>query len=513
MALDIRQEVELAAADSTTFKKSIRTLQRYKEKMTKAGDTIIEQNLALVPKYYNCGASRKITVAVIDLIKSLVNTEYNKPNCMNKKALYKIFIKKCEVKNLKPCSTKAFNMEVDRHTSTQRRKGRRVAYQERQIHWYLQYKEEIHGVRPFQFVHFDHTLADIIMKSLTLNIPMPKPWLSIATDASTRRILAFYLSFQEPSYLTCMMLLRDLVRRHGRMPDFLIVDHGPDFESNDFQRVVKLYGGHIRYRPKDEPSGGAVEERIFGTLNTQFIHILEGNTKLMKHARTVTKSINPTNFATWTLPAFHGGLDYYFDKIYGDENHPALACSPIEAFNKRIIETGGRRNKMVRYDDFFKIETLPNVKRPGTRIVDISRGVKVNYIWYSTPIFNKFQMSRQRVFVRYDPWDVSTVYVHADNKWHHCLSNLFHYKQQFTVFEFQYLINDMALKFGVKKKEYNSEMIARWTRLLKPENFDTRMREQQNEVRHIYDKLNMTSIQPPSNQNANCLWTSILENI
>jgi putative transposase len=179
-----------------------------------------------------------------------------------------------------------------------------------------------------------------------------------------------------------MMLLRDLIRRHGRMPDFIITDHGSDFESNDFQRVAKLYGGHIRYRAKSEPRGGAVLERLFGTINTEYIHNLDGNTKLMKYVRTVTKSVNPKYFTTWTIPALHGGFDYFFEKVYGCENHPALAGSPNDIFDKRIIETGERRNKWVRYDRFFKIETLPDVKPMGTRVVDLSRGVKVNHVYY-----------------------------------------------------------------------------------------------------------------------------------
>jgi hypothetical protein len=48
-------------------------------------------------------------------------------------------------------------------------------------------------------------------------------------------------------------------------------------------------------------------------------------------------------------------------------------------------------------------------------------------------------------------------------------------------------------------------MIQRWTKLLKPENFDVRLREQQNEERLIYDKLDMTSIEPPSDQKSQIL--------
>src|SRR5262249_55485478 len=151
--------------------------------------------------------------------------------------------------------------------------------------------------------------------------PLGRPWLSLAVDADSRDVLGFYLSFRDPSEFSCMMVLRDIVRRHGRMPELILTDNGPGFRSGLLKHVCETYRANHQFRPPAQPRCGSVMERLFQTTNTEFLHNLEGNTKLMKHVRTVTKSVRPERFACWTLPALHGGLDYFFRSVYGKEFH------------------------------------------------------------------------------------------------------------------------------------------------------------------------------------------------
>jgi hypothetical protein len=50
---------------------------------------------------------------------------------------------------------------------------------------------------------------------------------TLLVDAFSRRILAAYLTFDPPGYRSCMMVLRDCVRPHARLPQFVVVDGGP----------------------------------------------------------------------------------------------------------------------------------------------------------------------------------------------------------------------------------------------------------------------------------------------
>lgn len=494
-ALERARQLEYSETVPQLVMKSERTLQRYKKAVREAGASVIDQHLALVPKLPHSGnRERKIPKALLDVIEDIVKKDFNTPTNITKCMAYKKLVDACHSAGLKPCSAKTFNKEVDRLASVRERKGKRVFYQSQPIVWYLKLDEPIHGARPFQYVHIDHTPLEILLCSPGLKKPMGKPWLSLAIDSESRRVVGFYLSFEPPSYRSCMMVLRDIVRRHGRMPDMIVVDNGKEFKSLAFKRVCELYGCSIRYRPAGQPRHGSVMERLFGTTQSQLIHNLSGNTQLMRHVRTVTKSVNPRNFVEWTLPALHGALDYYFDNLYGTEIHPAHGEGPIKRFESRMSETGMRLHRIVRFDRRFLIETCPAPEGNGTRSVDGQRGVKINHIWYWTNAFRDTGLNKKHIDIRIDPWDVRFVYALIKGEWQQCESKLALRLRQYTVIELRYAFEELSRENNIKKKDLSPERIAEWMRVLDAKNFDDRLREQQKEVRILYERLGMTTV-------------------
>ncbi len=495
-ALERARQLEYAGVAPQFVTKSKRTMQRLRKAAKEAGESAIDQMLALVPKLMDRGNRlRKIPQALIAAIKDFVKKEVNTPTNINKSAAYKEFLGVCQSLGLKPCSQKTFNKEVDRLISIRQRKGKRAFYQTQPIVWYLKLTEAIHGVRPFQYVHIDHTPLDILLRSPRQKNSKWHAWLSLAIDAESRRVVGFYLSFEPPSYKSCMMVLRDIVRRHGRMPDMLILDNGKDFKSREFKRVCKLYGCSIRYRPAGQPRHGSVMERLFGTTQSQLIHNMKGNTQLMKHVRTVTKSVNPKNFVEWTLPALHGALDYYFQNLYGTENHPAHGEEPVKHFVTRMTDTGMRLHRIVRFDRLFLIETCPAPDAQGTRIIDGQRGVKINHIWYWSNAFRAASLDKNPVDIRIDPWDVRFVYALVNKQWHKCESKLAWRLRQYTVIELRYAFEELAKEHNIQKKDLSPERIAEWMTVLDARNFDERLREQQSEARIVYERLGMTTVE------------------
>lgn len=497
-ALERARQLEYADTSPELVIVSRRTLQRLRKAMREAGESAIEQHLALVPKFNQSGNwNRKIPQILIAKIESFVKEEFNTPINIDKGTAYKKFLDACQVAGLKPCSSKTFNKEIDRLASVRKRKGKRFAYQTQPIVWYLKLNEPIHGVRPFQYIHIDHTPLEILLCSPRMKTSKWHVWLSLAIDAESRRVVGFYLSFEPPSYRSCMMVLRDIVRRHGRMPDMLVVDNGKEFKSREFKRVCNLYGCSIRYRPAGQPRHGSVMERLFGTTESQLIHNLSGNTQLMKHVRMVTKSVNPRNFVEWTLPALHGALDYYFEELYGTENHPAHGEAPVEHFTARMAETGMRLHRIVRFDRRFLIETCPAPNAGGTRVVDGQRGVKINHIWYWTNAFAGAGLDGRAVDVRIDPWDVRYVYALVGGKWIRCESKLAWRLRQYTVIELRYAFEELAKEHNINKKDLTPERVAEWMKVLDARNFDDRLREQQHEARLVYERLGMATVESP----------------
>jgi putative transposase len=497
-ALGRARLLEQAKLSSDSVPVSKRTIQRLRKAVREAGGSALDRNLALVSNISARGnRQRKISDELIELIQQVGKDVFNDPKAVTIKHAYQQFVARCVELELHPCSDRTFAKELRTVASVREREGKRKAYQVEPIVWYLKLNEAIHGVRPFQYVHIDHTPMDLLLKAPGSDVVLGRPWLSLAIDAESRAIVGFYLSFDAPSYRSCMMVIRDIVRRHGRLPDMLVTDNGKEFHSTAFQRVCELYKTHLRYRPAGMPRHGSVMERVLGTLHSQLVHNLAGNTKIMKHVRTVTKSVRPENFVSWTLPALHVALEYYFKYIYGTENHPAHGQAPEERLRERLAETGMRCNRLVRYDRTFMIETCPAVTETGTRIVDTQRGVKINHIWYWTDAFRSAVWRGKSVGVRVDPWDVRRCYVLLGNRWHCCLSKLATTLKGCTEIELRYAFDELAKKHGIKKKDLSPERISEWARVLDARNFDPLLRERQAETRRIYDGLGMTHVHAP----------------
>ncbi|HJW32510.1 MAG TPA: DDE-type integrase/transposase/recombinase [Holophagaceae bacterium] len=489
--------LELEKADSNALPASKkRTLQRYRKMMREAGDHLMDQRMALASRISARGnRQRKIPQRVIELVAKVAHEHYNTAANKNKSIAYRFFEEACKAEDLIPCSKMAFNKELEAHKSVRSRRGKRLAYQEEEpIIWYLRLKEPVHGVRPFQYVHIDHTQLDLLLVSPESRKSLGKPWLTLAIDAESREIVAFYLTFEAPSYRSCMMVLRDLVNRHGRMPAMLVLDNGKEFHSGALERVCRLYGCSLRYRPSGTPRFGTVVERMFGTTNQQFIHQLEGNTQLMKNPRGVTKAVLPENFAAWTLPTLHGALEYYFVELYGKTEHPAHGEEPTEHFRRKMEETGERKHHLVRFDDVFLIETCPPPPGAPTRDVDHQRGIKVSHLFFWNTLFQRPGMRGAKVEVRVDPWNPGRVFALVKGEWVACLSKLHPLLSKYTGVERRYLFEELAKQLGRKLASMREHRLAEWITLMDPKNFNPKLSEQQQQSKALYGALGMAHV-------------------
>ena len=472
---------------------SDRTLRRYNQRMREAGDQVLDQHLALVSKSSNKGnRTVQIPEAMVALIEKVGKERHNKPGGPSKVGTYIEFVKECHQLSLVPCSRRTFSRRLK--VSVKQREGRRRAYQEGAIIWYLNSHEPIHGVRPFEIVHIDTTPLELVLKSPWGAESLGTVYHCQAMDAESRVVLAFHLSFEPPSFRTTLMVIRDMVRRYGRMPEILVVDQGPENRDLRLRRICRLCGTSLRQRPAGEPRAGTILERHFGTTHTQFIHLLAGNSKIRHHHRSVTKSVRPENFVAWTLPALHGALEEYFDLIYGREIHPAHGESPIDHFNRRLLETGARCHRMVEFNRLFLIETCPAPMGEGTRKVDGKRGIKVDHIWYQSDQFRTHQLDAKKVDVRVDPWNPGVVFVLIKNKWVECISKYHLLLRHLTWVELRYFINELRAKLRARKLPLTEERIMARLRLLDPKNFDPRLRIQQSEARQIYEALGTAGV-------------------
>jgi putative transposase len=412
---------EPPAADGTPERTRRRWLKQWKD----AERTDGMGYLGLLP-----GRSRqgnrlpKLPTATLRLQEEFITTHYQTLTQQSMVAVWGLLVKACEEQGLGPPSYTTFRLAVKRRPreeQVRRRQGRRAAEAHAAFYWELTSTVPRHGNRPLAIGHLDHTELDIELVCSQTGRPLGRPWLTLLVDAFTRRILALFLSYQQPSTMSCMMALRLCVQRHGRLPQTLVVDGAPEFRSTHFETLLAAYEVTKKTRPWAKPHFGSVCERLLGTTNTQFVHTLIGNTQLMTNVRQVTKSVDPKGQACWTYADFFTHLCHWAYELYDTTPHPALGQSPREAFVQGEQQSGVRAHKRIRDDEDFRLWTLPSTRK-GTALVQPGQGVKINYLTYWCEDFRDSQLIGTLVAVRYVPWDASQAYAYVHGHWVPCIS-------------------------------------------------------------------------------------------
>jgi transposase InsO family protein len=371
--------------------------------------------------------NRKLPEVTLTLMEKFISEDYE---TLKQKRMFEVYgslILACEQNGAIAPSYKAFVKAVKQRSGyeqTKKRQGHRAAYKEEGFYWELNRTTPRHGDRPFEIGHIDHTELDIELVCSRTSRNLGRPWATFLTDAYSRRLLATYLTFDPPSYRSCLMVLRLCVKHHGRFPQIVVVDNGSEFHSIYFETLLAIFECTKKHRPAAKGRFGSVCERLFGTSNTQFIHNLQGNTQIMRQSRQITKSVNPKNHAIWTLSLLYEHLCDWAYEIYDKDEHPALGQSPREAFAAGMVQSGSRLHRMIPYDENFKMLTLPTTSDEKSK-VQPGQGVKINYIYYWADAFRNPQIENTRVQVRYDPFDAGTAYAFVGGQWVKCISQYY----------------------------------------------------------------------------------------
>ena len=383
--------------------------------------------LGLLPHPPFGNATPKLPEDARTLMNEFIASDYEN---VKQKTMYASWIGlklACEQQGILTPSLKTFCLAVRQRPGfeqTLKRQGHRAAYTHEDFYWELTLTTPRHGDRPFEIAHVDHTELDVETVCSRTGRVLGRPWLTLLSDAFSRRILALYLTFDPPSYRSCMMVLRECVSRHARLPQILVVDGGSEFQSVYFETLLARYECTKKMRPAAKPRFGSVCERLFQTTNTQFIHNLKGNTQITRLVRQVTPAVNPKGQAVWPLGELHSRLTEYAYEIYDTLHHPALGQSPREAYDAGLAKTGHRTHKLIAYDREFLVHTLPTTVK-GTAKVAPGRGIKIRNLYYWSDVFRAPDVEKQCVAVRYDPFDVGTAYAFVHKEWTECHSEYF----------------------------------------------------------------------------------------
>lgn len=402
---------------------SQRSLQRWQNQFRDAEAKYGNGWLGLLPRWSACGNRLpRLESQVEKLLEDFIANTYETLKQQPMREVYLLLEKEARQKQLPVPSYTTFRQRVaqrPRLEATRKRSGPRLAAAS-EWYWEIEATTPRHGSRPWGVGHLDHTQLDVELVSASTGRPLGRPWATFLMDAFTRRLLVVYLSFDEPSYRSAMMVLRECVGRYGRLPQTIVVDGGSDFRSTYFETLLTYYHCTKATRPWAKPHYGSVCERLFRTSNSQFIHNLLGNTQVMKQVRQVTKSMQPQEHAVWTLGELYAFLCTWAYEVYDQHEHITLGMSPRGAWALGLTLSGERAHLTTLYGQDFRFLSLPTTRK-GTAKVEPGRGVKINYLYYYSQAFSSSVVGGKQVPVRYDPFNIGLAYAYVQGRWVQCI--------------------------------------------------------------------------------------------
>ena len=483
-----------------------RTVRHWAARYREAAQTLGCGYVGLLPNWHQSGNRRsRLPEAVMTALNEFVEHEYETHKQKRKYEVYGELVNYCKSKGLMTIpSYKTFIAAVNRrprYQQIQKRAGSRAAYQHEPMRWEISFTLPRHGDRPFEIAHIDHSCLDIELVDSRTGHRVGKPWATFLTDAFSRRILAVYLTFDEPSYRSAMMVLRECVHRHNRLPELIVVDWGPEFRSIYFETLLARYECSKATRPKAKPRFGSVIERLFGTANTSFIHNLAGNTQVMKNVRQVTKSVDPREQALWTLGTLYARLRQWAYEVYDTREHPALGQTPEEAFNTGLLQSGLRPNRLIEYDDDFIRFTLPSTPK-GSAKVQPNLGVKIHYLYYCArgDAFRDSEVEGTQVRVRYDPYDMGHAFACVKGRWVECISEHYARFKGRTEREMQLATEELRQRSRRHGQQFvcTAAKLAEFLASVEAEEVLLEQRKRDEEVRTVFSLMEDTPIQAVS---------------
>lgn len=423
--------------------------------------------LGLIPGTCRRGnRTSRLDEPVVKIMDEVIDTHYAVEDGWTIVACWGEVTNRCTAAGLLPPSEAAFRSRIKhrRHCDiVTAREGEKAAYSDSEFIWRIDRSTPRHGERPFELGHIDHTELDLQFRGSRKGEKMGKAWLTVLLDACTRQVLAWVVLFDAPSYRSCMAVIRECIKRHGRVPKTIVVDKGPEFKSIYFETLLARLDCHKKTRPGSKPRFGSVMERLFGVTNGQFLHCLRGNNLALQKPRQMSKSHDPRELSVWTLGEFREAFAGYLDQVYGEIEHPALGMSPKEAMAVGLTHSGLRRHILIPNTNDLVALCLPSTPK-GTAKIDPSRGVKIGYVYYWCPAFRDPKLARTEVPVRYDPNDKSVALVWLGDRWEPCQSELANLFRGRSEKEIELITKEITArnKRAGTRRQINAALIARY---------------------------------------------------
>ena len=191
-------------------------------------------------------------------------------------------------------------------------------------------------------VEIDHTVLDFTVLMEDNQTVIGRPTITALVDCYSSCVVGFYVSFNEPSYLSIraalintMLSKNDVINSfssinaewpcHGKI-ELLVVDNGVEFWGDSLESACKELGINTSYNPVGKPWKKPKVERFFRTLNTEFIDPFPG-----KNFRSIDAKgdYQPDKEAALSFSLFNELLHKWIIEVYNQKADDRKTRVPI----------------------------------------------------------------------------------------------------------------------------------------------------------------------------------------
>lgn len=396
-----------------------RWLLAFREAQRRGGVGLV----GLCPRSHRQGNSgSRVHPRTEELMDEVAETEYETATNLTGRAAYALLIGRCGEAGA-PCVSyntwMRYLAKRDAGTMTRKRGG--IKEEESQCPARRPTGPDVHGQAPLDTVHIDETVVDCLVRvGYGPGEFLIRPNVSFAYCSWSELVLGHDLFFDSPSIASMFMTLRDLYERHGRFPNRLVLDRAPWFGSTALDEFCAAAIIQKVQRPPGRPKFGTKVERMNRTINFQVVHLLAGNTQLLKDPRRLTPEVDPARHAVWRLDELDQALEKFLYEVYPNQPHKGLdMMTPLERYEqgRAFMGTG----HIPEANPELRFLLWPPAKR-ATAKVDGRTGMVVEGIRYWHDDMRSDGVRGTRAPVRVDPHDAGHVVAFLKGGWVLCRS-------------------------------------------------------------------------------------------
>lgn len=398
------------------------TVRAWKKKIKDGASQGLSAFESLLPKT-NLRGNRKAKVSdnVLSIFQESVDLFYANPSRSSVKSAYVRYKNLARIKlpDEDPISEKTYRNRIRQLNQMKlgfERGGKRMMYANSPTSNVLD--RSLKSRVAFQRAHIDHHLVKCFIvwgKDGKVDF-VARPWLTLLIDEADDKVIGYHYSFAKPSRRADGCVLRDCVRRYGKLPEEIVADHGSDFKSVYLRSLLASEKVTLTFRPKSHSKSGSEVERFFNEFQTQWLCQRDGNMVDKYAARSVDGKFASRRMAVFQpvdlLREFEQYLAHRDNKLRGVKTETAEM-----SFNADL-QTYGFVGKAVVYDERFIVASAVE-----TDDYTIERNdIKIDGIRYSHPDLRKVSNKRTKVEVRVEPENPYVVYAFINDHWVSCVA-------------------------------------------------------------------------------------------